>query len=335
MVCLPRDRAGIDLDDERLLSIGRDVLKQEASELLRVADEMGQEIVKAARVIHCSKGRLVVIGMGKSGLIGRKIAATLASLGTPSFFLHAAEASHGDLGMVCREDVGLFISNSGKTKEVVALLPFFRRLGAPVISITGGISSPLAKNSDIVLNSSVSREADPLNLAPTSSTTVQLAIGDALAGMVTELRGLEEDDFALFHPGGALGRRLLTKVEDVMGSGDKLPVVIEHVKVSDALFEMTSKGYGATLIVDEEGKLAGIFTDGDLRRLIERCGVECLESDVSSAMTKNPVTLEAGRLAAEAVHIMEEREISVLIVAKAGKPIGIIHLHELLKAGVA
>ncbi|NLK30172.1 MAG: KpsF/GutQ family sugar-phosphate isomerase, partial [Aminobacterium colombiense] len=284
---------------------------------------------------HCSKGRLVVIGMGKSGLIGRKIAATLASLGTPSFFLHAAEASHGDLGMVCREDVGLFISNSGKTKEVVALLPFFRRLGAPVISITGGISSPLAKNSDIVLNSSVSREADPLNLAPTSSTTVQLAIGDALAGMVTELRGLEEDDFALFHPGGALGRRLLTKVEDVMGSGDKLPVVIEHVKVSDALFEMTSKGYGATLIVDEEGKLAGIFTDGDLRRLIERCGVECLESDVSSAMTKNPVTLEAGRLAAEAVHIMEEREISVLIVAKAGKPIGIIHLHELLKAGVA
>lgn len=335
MVCLPRDRAGIDLDDERLLSIGRDVLKQEASELLRVADEMGQEIVKAARVIHCSKGRLVVIGMGKSGLIGRKIAATLASLGTPSFFLHAAEASHGDLGMVCREDVGLFISNSGKTKEVVALLPFFRRLGTPVISITGGISSPLAKNSDIVLNSSVSREADPLNLAPTSSTTVQLAIGDALAGMVTELRGLEEDDFALFHPGGALGRRLLTKVEDVMGSGDKLPVVIEHVKVSDALFEMTSKGYGATLIVDEEGKLAGIFTDGDLRRLIERCGVECLESDVSSAMTKNPVTLEAGRLAAEAVHIMEEREISVLIVAKAGKPIGIIHLHELLKAGVA
>ena len=335
MVCLPRDRAGIDLDDERLLSIGRDVLKQEASELLRVADEMGQEIVKAARVIHCSKGRLVVIGMGKSGLIGRKIAATLASLGTPSFFLHAAEASHGDLGMVCREDVGLFISNSGKTKEVVALLPFFRRLGAPVISITGGISSPLAKNSDIVLNSSVSREADPLNLAPTSSTTVQLAIGDALAGMVTELRGLEEDDFALFHPGGALGRRLLTKDEDVMGSGDKLPVVIEHVKVSDALFEMTSKGYGATLIVDEEGKLAGIFTDGDLRRLIERCGVECLESDVSSAMTKNPVTLEAGRLAAEAVHIMEEREISVLIVAKAGKPIGIIHLHELLKAGVA
>lgn len=202
MVCLPRDRAGIDLDDERLLSIGRDVLKQEASELLRVADEMGQEIVKAARVIHCSKGRLVVIGMGKSGLIGRKIAATLASLGTPSFFLHAAEASHGDLGMVCREDVGLFISNSGKTKEVVALLPFFRRLGAPVISITGGISSPLAKNSDIVLNSSVSREADPLNLAPTSSTTVQLAIGDALAGMVTELRGLEEDDFALFSPRG-------------------------------------------------------------------------------------------------------------------------------------
>ena len=255
MVCLPRDRAGIDLDDERLLSIGRDVLKQEASELLRVADEMGQEIVKAARVIHCSKGRLVVIGMGKSGLIGRKIAATLASLGTPSFFLHAAEASHGDLGMVCREDVGLFISNSGKTKEVVALLPFFRRLGAPVISITGGISSPLAKNSDIVLNSSVSREADPLNLAPTSSTTVQLAIGDALAGMVTELRGLEEDDFALFHPGGALGRRLLTKVEDVMGSGDKLPVVIEHVKVSDALFEMTSKGYGQRSLLTKRENL--------------------------------------------------------------------------------
>jgi arabinose-5-phosphate isomerase len=335
MVCLPRERAGIELDDERLLSIGRNVLEQEALELSRKANELGIELVKAARTIHCSKGRLVVIGMGKSGLIGRKIAATLASLGTPSFFLHAAEASHGDLGMVCREDVGLFISNSGKTKEVVSLLPFFRRLGAPVISITGGTSSPLAKNSDIVLNSAVSREADPLNLAPTSSTTVQLAIGDAIAGMVTELRGLVEEDFALFHPGGSLGRRLLTKVEEVMGSGQKLPIVKQNVTVSDALFEMTSKGYGATVIVDAQEHLVGIFTDGDLRRLIERCGVECLESDVSSAMTQNPVTIEPGRLAAEAVRIMEEREISVIVIVRDKKPLGIIHLHELLKAGVA
>ncbi|WP_286846225.1 MULTISPECIES: KpsF/GutQ family sugar-phosphate isomerase [unclassified Aminobacterium] len=335
MVCLPRERAGIDLDDACLLQIGRKVLQQEAQELNKAAGRLGSELVKAARLIHDCKGRLVVIGMGKSGLIGRKIAATLASLGTPSFFLHAAEGSHGDLGMVCREDVGLFISNSGCTHEVVALLPFFRRLGAPVVSITGGLSSPLAKNSDIVLDSSVEREADPLNLAPTSSTTLQLAIGDALAGMVTELRGLGEDDFALFHPGGALGRRLLTKIEDVMGAGEKLPVVRNHVKVSDALFEMTSKGYGATIIVNENGKLEGIFTDGDLRRLIARRGVECLTDVVAGAMTRNPITIGPDRLAAEAVRIMEEKEISVIVVVKDDKPIGIVHLHEILKAGVS
>lgn len=343
---LPWEREGRRLSDEELLQTGRAILHSEAAEIQRAAGRLGMELVRAARIIHGCSGRLVVVGLGKSGIIGRKIAATLASLGTPSFFLHAAEGSHGDLGMVCRDDAALFISNSGSTSEVISLLPHFRRLGAPIIAITGGLASPLAQNADVVLDSSVLRESGihtmdssddnaPLNLAPLSSTTLQLAIGDALAGMVTELRGLRQEDFALFHPGGALGRRLLTRVGDVMGSGEKLPLVGLHVTVSDALFEMTSKGYGATVIVDEGGFLAGIFTDGDLRRLIARCGVECLSSEVSGVMTKTPLVIEPNRLAVEAVRIMEQREISAIIVVEGRRPVGILHLHELLKAGVA
>ena len=293
----------------------------------------------------------MVAGMGKSGIIGRKIAATLASLGTPSFFLHAAEGSHGDLGMVCRDDAALILSNSGTTAEVLSILPHFRRLGAPIIAITGGLKSPLAQNADVVLDSSVLSEAgilakitpadgpgqdeDALNLAPLCSTTLQLALGDALAGMVTELRGLRPEDFALFHPGGALGRKLLTRIRDVMATGDKLPLVGLSVKVSDALFEMTSKGYGATIIVDDRGDLAGIFTDGDLRRLIARKGVECLSEPVSGVMIATPLVIAPDRLAAEAVRIMEQREISAIIVVEGKRPVGILHLHELLKAGVA
>lgn len=307
----------------------------EADEILNSAKNLSVEMVRAAREIYSCKGRVVVVGLGKSGHVGRKISATLASLGTPSFFLHAAEASHGDLGMVREEDIGLFISNSGASSEIVALLPHFRRTGAGLIAITGSLASPLAENADIVINAHVSNEGDPLHLAPMSSTTLELVLGDALATMVTILRGLKREDFALFHPGGSLGRKLLTRVRDVMGKGDNLPVVMEGVTVKDALFVITGKGYGATCITDSNGKLTGVFTDGDLRRLMERLGNEAFTAKIDDAMTRNPKTITPDALAAEAVRIMEHNEISVLIAVEGGKPVGIIHIHELLKAGIA
>lgn len=335
MVCLPSERACRDFEDDELLNIGRTVLEIEAKEITKASQRLGQELIDAARLIQRCNGRLVVIGMGKSGLIGRKIAATLASLGTPSFFLHAAEGAHGDLGMVCREDVGLFISHSGKTQEVLKLLPFFSRLGAPIIAISGDSLSPLAKNADVFLDSGIEREADPLNLAPTSSTTVQLAIGDALAGMVTEMKNLQREDFALFHPAGSLGKMLLLRVQDVMAKGEQLPLVVSDASVRDALFEITSKGYGATIVVDKLGELVGIFTDGDLRRLMEKNGCSCMEETIESVMTTSPKVIEPHKLAAEAVRSMEQNEISVIIAVEGNKPVGIIHIHELLKAGVA
>ncbi len=335
MVCLPREREGKTLHDGALLEIGKAVLLKEAEELTRAADRFGDELVEAARLVHGCLGRVVVVGLGKSGLIGRKIAATLASLGTPSFFLHAAEGAHGDLGMVCREDVGLFISNSGETREVLEVLPFFRRLGAPVISLTGKRGSRLAQESDVVLSTEVRAEADPLGLAPTSSTTLQLAVGDALAGMLTEMRGLRQEDFALFHPGGALGRKLLLRVSDVMGSEDRLPLVSHRASVREALFEMTSKGYGSVCVVDEDGCLTGIFTDGDLRRLLEKTGLQGMEGPIDKAMTPKPKTIDTRRLAVEAIRVMEENEISVLVAVDDRRPAGMLHLHDLLKAGVA
>ena len=307
----------------------------EANEILNSAKNISVEMVRAAREIYSCKGRVVVVGLGKSGHVGRKISATLASLGTPSFFLHAAEAQHGDLGMVRSEDIGLFISNSGASSEIVALLPHFRRTGAKLIAITGSLVSPLAENADIVINAHVNNEGDPLNLAPMSSTTLELVLGDAVAVMVTILRGLRREDFALFHPGGTLGRKLLTRVRDLMGKGDNLPIVPEGVTVKDALFVITGKGYGATCITDSEGKLTGIFTDGDLRRLMERSGNDAFMTKIENAMTHNPKTISPDALAAEAVKIMENNEISVLIAVENGKPEGIIHIHELLKAGIA
>ena len=261
----------------------------EANEIINSAKNISVEMVRAAREIYSCKGRVVVVGLGKSGHVGRKISATLASLGTPSFFLHAAEAQHGDLGMVRSEDIGLFISNSGASSEIVALLPHFRRTGAKLIAITGSLVSPLAENADIVINAHVNNEGDPLNLAPMSSTTLELVLGDAVAVMVTILRGLKREDFALFHPGGTLGRKLLTRVRDLMGKGDNLPIVPEGVTVKDALFVITGKGYGATCITDSEGKLTGIFTDGDLRRLMERSGNDAFMTKIENAMTHNPL----------------------------------------------
>ncbi|MDR2175126.1 MAG: KpsF/GutQ family sugar-phosphate isomerase [Synergistaceae bacterium] len=337
---LPWEREGVACSDESLLRAGRAVILSEAAELRRAADELGMELVRAARAVYECRGRVVVVGMGKSGHVGRKIAATLASLGTPSFFLHAAEGSHGDLGMVRREDVGVFISNSGDTAEVLALLPHFKRLGAFLIAVTGGTASVLARHADVVIDSGVRSEADPLQLAPTSSTTLQMVLGDALAGMVTRLRGLRREDFATFHPGGTLGRRLLTRVADVMGPPEQLPKVERGVSVKDALFEITDKKYGATCVVNGAGELEGIFTDGDLRRLLEKSGAGALSLPIEECMVRAPSVIESDRLAAEAVKIMEEREISVLIVAeKNGSgnrvPVGMVHFHELLKNGIA
>ena len=307
----------------------------EADEILNSAKNISVEMVRASRKIYSCTGRVVVVGLGKSGQIGRKISATFASLGTPSFFLHASEALHGDLGMIRPEDVGLFISNSGSSQEITALLPHFKRTGAGLIAITGNLRSQLAEYADIAINAHVTDEGDPLRLAPMSSTTLELVLGDALAVMVELLRGVRREDFAMFHPGGALGRKLLTRVRDVMGTAENLPVVGENVTVKEALFVITGKGYGATCITNAEGNLTGIFTDGDLRRLMERLGNDAFTAKITDAMTHNPKTISPDALAAEAVRIMERSEISVLIVVDREKPVGIVHIHELLKAGIA
>ncbi|MDR1471731.1 MAG: KpsF/GutQ family sugar-phosphate isomerase [Synergistaceae bacterium] len=330
-----REGAGSAHSDEELVSVGRAVILAEARAMEAAAARLGDDLARAARLVSSCKGRVVVSGLGKSGHVGRKIAATLASLGVPAHFLHAAEASHGDLGMVCPDDVGLFISNSGETDEVLALLPYFRRIGASVIGMTGKSSSTLAKNSDIVLDVGVEREADPLGLAPTSSTSVQMSVGDAIAGISTTLKGLKPEDFAMYHPGGALGRSLLTRVSDLMGSGERMPLTPLGSSVRGALFEITSKGYGATAVVDERGYLRGIFTDGDLRRLMERVGIGAMDLPVESGMTGEPRTIAPEKLATEALRIMERRKISVLIAVEDGYPIGMIHLHEILRSGVS
>ncbi|MDR3280197.1 MAG: KpsF/GutQ family sugar-phosphate isomerase [Synergistaceae bacterium] len=321
--------------DEELLDAGKQIILEEAKALATASGRLGDTIVRAARLISSSSGRVVVSGLGKSGHVARKIAATFASLGVPAFFLHAAEASHGDLGMVCGDDIGLFISNSGETREVLSLLPYFRRIGASVIALTGMMSSSLAQNSDIAIDTGVEREADPLGLAPTCSTAVQMAVGDAIAGICARVKGLAPEDFAIFHPGGSLGRRLLLRVSDLMGRDAAMPVTGIHSSVREALFEITSKGYGATVIVDDADCLRGIFTDGDLRRLMERRGVEVMDIPVEEGMTRSPRTICPDKLATEAMRIMEKCEISVLIAVDGDRPVGILHLHEILKAGVS
>ena len=332
---LPCEREEKILPVSELLSVGKEIIEKEAKALEDAASSMGNEVVDAAHLLSRCHGRVVVSGLGKSGHVGRKTAATFASLGVPAFFLHATEGAHGDLGMVCRNDIGYFLSNSGETRELIDILPYFKRLGAPIIAVTGNPDSTLAKESDVVLNCHVEKEADPLGLAPTSSTTLQMALGDAVAGMATMLLGLQKEDFALFHPGGSLGKKLLLRVKDLMGSGDKLPVTKKGALVRDALFDITSKGYGATVIIDEAGFLLGIFTDGDLRRVIEKHGLEGLDLPVESVMTKNPRVIAPDKLAAEAVRIVEEWEVSALVVVEDGKPVGMVHIHEILKAGVA
>ena len=333
---LPYERKGKKLPNETLAATARGILVKEAEELRNAADRIDDNVVEAARIISRCKGRLVVSGMGKSGHVGRKTAATFASLGVPAFFLHAAEAWHGDLGMVCCEDIGYFISNSGETKEVIELIPHFKRIGATVIAVTGNPESTLARDADYLLNTHVQCEADPLGLAPTSSTTLQMAMGDAVAGMTTLLLGLEKEDFARFHPGGSLGKRLLLRVSNLMAKDGALPIVSEDSLVSDALFEITGKGFGATTVINEKGILTGVFTDGDLRRFLEKKGEGALNCPVVDGMTKNPKVVYENDHITAALNLVEKYEISALIVVDSeNRPVGMLHVHDILKAGVA
>jgi arabinose-5-phosphate isomerase len=280
------------------------------------------------------EGRIVVIGMGKSGHIGKKIAATLASTGSPAFFVHPGEASHGDLGMITGKDVVIAISNSGETNEIISLLPVIKRLNVPLISITGKTDSTLANFADVNLDASVEQEACPMNLAPTASTTVTLVMGDALAVSLLDARGFTENDFALSHPGGSLGRKLLLKVEDVMHKGNDIPIVKNSTSVSDALLEMTNKRLGMTCVTSESGKLVGIYTDGDLRRTLAN-NLNLNQTLIAKVMTKGGKTIFSGQLAAEAIKIMEDNAVNALVVVDENhSPIGALNMYDLLKAGV-
>jgi len=284
-------------------------------------------------LLEC-KGRVVVTGMGKSGHIANKIAATLASTGTPAFFVHPGEASHGDLGMITRQDVVLAISNSGQTEELVTILPLIKRMGTPLISMTGKTNSALAKASDVSLDISIPKEACPLGLAPTSSTTVTLVLGDAIAVALLEARGFSEEDFAFSHPGGSLGRKLLLTVDQLMHSGKRVPMVAPDVPLSDGLFEISRKGFGLTAVVDDEQHVLGLFTDGDLRRAFDD-KVDLHHTNIGELMTKDCKTISSEALAAEALHVMEEFKITGLLVTDTNNTlVGVIHMHDLLHAGV-
>ncbi|MGP0147742.1 MULTISPECIES: KpsF/GutQ family sugar-phosphate isomerase [Pseudomonas] len=306
----------------------------ERAAVTALGERIDDSFAAACRQLLACRGRIVVLGMGKSGHVGNKIAATLASTGSPAFFVHPAEASHGDMGMITRDDVIIAISQSGTSSEILTLLPLIKRLGVPLISFAGNPASPLAKAADVNLDTSVATEACPLNLAPTSSTTVALVLGDALAIALLEARGFTAEDFAFSHPGGALGRRLLLKVENVMHAGADLPQVGEDTLVSDALLEMSRKGLGMTSVLAADGRLAGIFTDGDLRRALDR-GIDVRTTAIATVMTRGGRTARAQMLAAEALKIMEEHKINALVVIDdERRPIGALNMGDLLRAGV-
>lgn len=313
------------------------VLRDEAAAILALVDQLDSGFEKAVQLIENSKGRVVLTGMGKSGHIARKIAATMASTGTPAFFLHPAEGIHGDLGMVTADDVVVAYSNSGETAEVLNILPSLKRIGAKLIAVVGRTESTLARNADAVLNAGVAKEADSLGLAPTSSTTAALALGDALAVTLMERNHFTADNFAVFHPGGALGKKLLLTVEMVMHKGEENPCIGEDSSVKDALFVMTDKGLGAVSVLDGDGKLVGLLTDGDVRRGLNQ-GEDFLSLPVAKAMTVHPQVISADRLAAESLHIMENHKphpITVLPVTdRNGRAIGMVHITDLLKQGV-
>lgn len=310
------------------------MIANEAAAVAALGERIDERFVAACRLMLECRGRVVVTGMGKSGHIGGKIAATLASTGTPAFFVHPGEASHGDLGMITREDVVLALSNSGESAEIGTILPLLKRLGVPLIAMTGNAASTMARQADVHIDVGVAEEACPLGLAPTSSTTAALAMGDALAVALLKARGFTLEDFAFSHPGGSLGRRLLLRVRDIMHEGADVPSVPATVPVRDAVLEMTAKKLGMTAIVDDDGTVLGIFTDGDLRRLLERAG-DIRFIAISEVMTRSCTVVEADLLAAETVRIMEEKRINaVLVVDGERRLIGALNMHDLLRAGV-
>ncbi|MBU6481887.1 MAG: KpsF/GutQ family sugar-phosphate isomerase [Nitrospirae bacterium] len=316
------------------LDVGRRVLDIEARAVQALIQRLDGGFSEAVDLLYDCKGKVVVSGMGKSGLIGQKIAATMASTGTPSFFLHPAEGLHGDLGMLARRDLLIAISNSGETQEILQLLPFMERMGIPVVAIVGRKGSTLAKNSAVALDVSVAEEACPMGLAPTASTTATLAMGDALAVALLEKRGFKEQDFAQFHPGGTLGRRLLVKVRDLMHRGEDVPQVMETVLASVAILEMSAKKLGMTTVVDRAGALAGVITDGDLRRFLQQGG-DFSKITAGSLASRRPKLIGPDELAAKAVEMMERYSITTLVVAEnAKKIVGVVHLHDLLKHGI-
>ena len=319
---------------EEILALASEVLDIEARAVDSLRTRLGEPFLNACRLCLDTPGRIVVAGMGKSGHISSKIAATLASTGTPSFFVHPGEASHGDLGMITNQDVLLAISYSGETDEIVTILPLVRRMGAKLIAMTGKPGSTLAKAADVHLDVSVAEEACPLNLAPTASTTATLAMGDALAVALLKLRGFTAEDFAMSHPSGSLGKRLLLRVADVMQSGDAMPTVGPDVPLTDGLMEMTEKGLGMTAVVDAENRIVGIFTDGDLRRTLD-AGVDVRKTRMDEIMHANCKTISADVLAVEAVVLMEENKITSLLVADQDRRlVGALNIHDLFRAGI-
>ena len=310
------------------------VLQVEAQAILDLVGRIDERFVQAVDILHECRGRVVVTGMGKSGIIARKIAATLASTGTPAFYLHPAEGVHGDLGMLSRGDALIVLSNSGETEELLKILPAMKRFGIPLICLTGNPKSSLARHSTVVIDVGVKEEACRIGSVPTASTTAALAMGDALSVALLEKRGFKEEDFASFHPGGVIGKRLLMRVEDVMHTGHEIPVVYEDTPMKEVIYEMTSKKLGITTVQNREGKLTGVFTDGDLRRLLQKT-TDIFQKTAADVMTHSPKVITRDALATQAVLMMERHSITVLVVVDAnGRPEGIVHLHDILKMGI-
>jgi len=324
----------MDLHDQKLRELGLAVIRVEAQAISALAEQINDDFVTACKLLFACQGRVVVIGMGKSGHIAGKIAATLASTGTPAFFVHPGEASHGDLGMITRHDVVLALSNSGETEEIVRILPLIKRLGVPLIAMTGNPESTLSSIATVHLNVAVEQEACPLGLAPTSSTTAALVMGDALAVSLLDARGFTRDDFALSHPGGSLGKRLLLRVSDIMHSNENMPSVPATALIGSALLEMTEKQLGMTAIVDALNQVIGIFTDGDLRRTLAR-NIDIQNTAISVVMTTQCALISANILAAEAMQIMEQKKINALIVVDDKNiAVGALNMHDLIRAGI-
>ena len=313
----------------------KQVLKIESEAIQALINRIDDTFVKTVDLLDKCKGRVVITGIGKSGIIGKKISATLASIGVPSIFLHAADGTHGDLGMITSNDIVIAISNSGESEEILNLLPAIKRFNVTLVSMTGNLNSTLAKKSNIVLNISVKEEACPLGLVPTASTTATMALGDALAMALLDKRGFKEKDFAVLHPGGSLGKKLLIQVDDLMHIGSNIPIINKDAPLKDVIMEISSKKLGMAIVVNQDDKVLGIITDGDLRRLMEKKEKDTFKTTAEEMMSTNPKTIEKNALAARALQIMEKHSITSLIITNGSKgPTGIIHLHDILKAGV-